>query len=114
MTVALAIAVLVLAVGLIYLLVSRQKQPAEQPDLTPAIQEATSQVASQVVADLLRVNEESRKLDQKTAEAALEKRQAETEATLKQREAEIKSLAERIAKGQEKIEAEVRRRGETD
>lgn len=103
MTVALAIAVLVLALGLIYLLVSRQEQPAEQQDLTPAIQEATSQVASQVVADLLRVNEESRKLDQKTAEAALEKRQAE-----------IKNLAERIAKGQEKIEAEVRRRGETD
>jgi DNA recombination protein RmuC len=103
MTVALALAVLVLALGLIYLLVSRQEQPAEQQDLTPAIQEATSQVASQVVADLLRVNEESRKLDQKTAEAALERRQAE-----------IKNLAERIAKGQEKIEAEVRRRGETD
>jgi DNA recombination protein RmuC len=114
MTVALAIAVLVLALGLIYLLVSRQEQPAEQPDLTPAIQEATSQVASQVVADLLRVNEESRKLDQKTAEAALEKRQAETEAALEQRQAEMKNLAERIAKGQEKIEAEVRRRGETD
>jgi DNA recombination protein RmuC len=114
MTVALAIAVLVLALGLIYLLVSRQEQPAEQPDLTPAIQEATSQVASQVVADLLRVNEESRKLDQKTAEAALEKRQAKTEAALEQRQAEMKNLAERIAKGQEKIEAEVRRRGETD
>jgi DNA recombination protein RmuC len=114
MTAALAIAVLVLAVGLIYLLVSRQGQPAEQQDLTPAIQEATSQVASQVVADLLRVNDESRKLDQKTAEAALEKRQAETEAALEQRQAEIKNLAERIAKGQEKIEAEVRRRGETD
>lgn len=103
MTVALAIAVLVLAVGLIYLLITRQEHPAEQPDLAPAIQEATAQVASQVVADLLRVNEESRKLDAKTAEAALEKRQTE-----------IKSLAERIAKGQEKIEAEVRRRGETD
>jgi DNA recombination protein RmuC len=114
MTAALAIAVLVLALGLIYLLVSRQEQPAEQPDLTPAIQEATSQVASQVVADLLRVNEESRKLDQKTAEAALEKRQTETEAALQQRQAEMKNLAERIAKGQEKIEAEVRRRGETD
>jgi DNA recombination protein RmuC len=103
MTLALAIAVLVLAVGLIYLLIARQEQTLEQPDLAPAIQEATSQVASRVVADLLRVNEESRKLDAKTAEAALEKRQAE-----------IKSLAERIAKGQEKIEAEVRRRGETD
>jgi len=103
MTVFLAIAVVLLAAGLIYVLVAQRPQPAEQPDLTPAIQEATSQVASQVVADLLRVNEESRKLDAKTAEAALEKRQAE-----------IRNLTERIAKGQEKIEAEVRRRGETD
>jgi DNA recombination protein RmuC len=103
MTIVLGIAVVLLAAGLIYALVSRHPEPAEQPDLTPAIQEATSQVASQVVADLLRVNEESRKVDAKTAEAALEKRQAE-----------IRSLTERIAKGQEKIEAEVRRRGETD
>jgi DNA recombination protein RmuC len=102
-TVVLAIAVVLLAAGLVYLLASRREQPAEQPDLGPAIQEATSRVASQVVADLLRVNDESRKLDAKTAEAALDKRQAE-----------IKVLAERIAKGQEKIEAEVRRRGETD
>lgn len=103
MTVVLAIAVVLLAAGLVYLLVSRREQPVEQQDLTPAIHEATSQVASQVVADLLKVNEESRKLDAKTAEAALDRRQAE-----------IKALAERIAKGQEKIEAEVRRRGETD
>ncbi len=103
MTVVLAIAVALLAAGLVYLLVSRREEPVEQQDLAPAIQEATAQVASQVVADLLRVNEESRKLDAKTAEAALDKRQAE-----------IKALAERIAKGQEKIEAEVRRRGETD
>lgn len=103
MTVVLAIAVVLLAAGLIYVLVSRRPEPAEQPDLAPAIQEATSQVATQVVSDLLRVNEEARKVDAKTAEAALEKRQAE-----------IKNLAERIAKGQEKIEAEVRRRGETD
>jgi DNA recombination protein RmuC len=103
MTIVLGIAVVLLAAGLIYVLVTNRPEPAAQPDLTPAIQEATSQVASQVVADLLRVNEESRKLDTKTAEAALDRRQAE-----------IKSLAERIAKGQEKIEAEVRRRGETD
>jgi DNA recombination protein RmuC len=103
MTVVLAIAVVLLAAGLVYVLVAHRPEPAEQPDLAPAIQEATSHVASQVVADLLRVNEESRKLDAKTAEAALDKRQAE-----------IKNLAERIAKGQEKIEAEVRRRGETD
>ena len=103
MTIALAITVLVLAVGLIYLLVARQEQVAEQPDLSPAIQEATSQVASQVVADLLRVNEESRKVDAKTAEAALDKR-----------EAEIKNLAEKIVKGQERIEKQVQDRGETD
>jgi DNA recombination protein RmuC len=98
-TVALAIAVVLLAAGLVYALVSRRQEPLEQPDLGPAIQEATSQA----VADLLRMNTEARKLDAKTAEAALDKRQAE-----------IKGLAERIAKGQEKIEAEVRRRGETD
>lgn len=98
MTVFLAIAVVVLAAGLVYAFVSRRHQPP-QPDLGPAIHEATSKA----VADLLQMNEESRKLDTKTAEAALDKRQAE-----------IKGLAERIAKGQEKIEQEVRRRGETD
>lgn len=103
MTIVLAIAVVLLAAGLVYALLARRPEAPEQPDLTPAIQEATAQVASRVVEDLLRVNEESRKLDTKTAEAALDKRQAE-----------IKALAERIAKGQEKIEAEVRRRGETD
>jgi DNA recombination protein RmuC len=103
MTIALAIAVVLLAAGLIYALVVNRPEPVQQPDLAPAIQEATSEVASRVVADLLRVNEESRKLDTQTAEAALEKRQAE-----------IRNLTERIAKGQEKIEAEVRRRGETD
>ncbi|HEX5763384.1 MAG TPA: DNA recombination protein RmuC [Solirubrobacterales bacterium] len=100
MTVVLAIAVLLLAAGLVYAIVSRPRpEPVEAPDLGPAIQEATSKA----VADLQRMNDESRKLDAKTAEAALDKRQAE-----------IKALAERIAKGQEKIEAEVRRRGETD
>ncbi|HEY5053292.1 MAG TPA: DNA recombination protein RmuC [Solirubrobacterales bacterium] len=98
MTVVLAIAVIVLSAGLVYALVSKPEE-LEQPDLGPAIQEATSKA----VADLLRVNEESRKLDAQASEAALDKRQAE-----------IKGLTERIAKGQEKIEAEVRRRGETD
>ncbi len=100
MTVVLAIAVVVLAAGLVYMLVSGREAPLpEQEDLGPAIQEATSKA----VADLLRVNEESRKLDAQASAAALDKRQAE-----------IKGLTERIAKGQEKIEAEVRRRGETD
>jgi len=99
-TIALAIAVVLLAAGLVYALVSRPRlEPAQPPDLGPAIQEATSKA----VADLQRMNEESRKVDAKTAEAVLQRR-----------EAEIKALAERIAKGQEKIEQEVRKRGETD
>ena len=100
MTVVLAIAVVLLGAGLLYALLSRpEKTVPEAPDLGPAIQEATSKA----VADLQRMNEESRKVDAQAAEATLDKRQAE-----------IKGLAEKIAKGQEKIEAEVRRRGETD
>src|SRR5690349_12471723 len=98
MTVVLAMAVLALAAALVYVI---SRRPAEQApvDHGPAIQEATSKA----IADLLRVNEESRKVDAQTAEAALEKRQAE-----------IRTLTEKIAKGQEKIEAEVRKRGEGD
>ncbi len=81
-------------------LIGRQETPAPvQEDVGPAIQAATSQA----VAELQRMNEESRKLDAQSAEATLDKRQAE-----------IKVLAERIAKGQEKIEREVARRAETD
>ena len=107
MTVALAIAVLVLAVGLIYLLVARQEQPAEQPDLTPAIQEAashaTARALSEALPSFLQAHKQAREVDVKTAEAELDKRQAE-----------IKGLAERIADGQKKIEEQVQRRGETD
>jgi DNA recombination protein RmuC len=100
-TVVLAIAVVVLAAGLVYALISRREQPLpqEQPDFGPAIQEATSRA----IADLLKVGEESRKRDTEAATAVLDKRQAE-----------IAGLAERIAEGQKKIEHEVRRRGETD
>ncbi|MGN6256885.1 MAG: DNA recombination protein RmuC [Solirubrobacterales bacterium] len=107
MTIALAIAVLVLAVALVYLLVAREPEPVEQPDLAPAIQEATSQATARALSEalpgLLQANKEAREVDVKTAEAALDKRQAE-----------IKSLAERIAQGQRKIEEQVQRRGETD
>jgi DNA recombination protein RmuC len=102
-TVVLAIAVVLLAAGLVYLLVGRREQPVEQPDFAAAVQEAASRAVADSLPGLLQANDEARKLDAKTAEAALDKRQAE-----------IKALAERIAKGQEKIEAEVRRRGETD
>jgi len=99
MTVALAIAVLVLALGLIYLLVSRQEQPVEQQDLTPAIQEATSQAMD----NLLKMNEQMRKRENEVATETLDKRQAE-----------IKNLADRIAEGQKRIEEQVRSRGEAD
>ena len=96
----LAIAVVLLAAGLLYMVLARSREGnPEQPDLGPAIQAATSRA----VADLQRMNAESRKVDSQAAEATLDKRQAE-----------IKALAERIAKGQEKIEKEVQRRGETD
>lgn len=98
MTIVLAIAVLALAAALVYV-VARRPEPQVPVDHGPAIQEATSKA----VADLLRVNEEARRADTQAAEATLDKRQAE-----------IKALAERIAKGQEKIEAEVRKRGEGD
>ena len=110
MTVFLAIAVVLLAAALVYLLVSRREEPVEEPDLTPAIQAAAAQVGAQVRDELLQLNDEARKLDAKTAEAALAKRQAEID----KGHAEIKGLAERISRGQEKIEKEVQRRGETD
>ncbi|MFL5902174.1 MAG: DNA recombination protein RmuC [Solirubrobacterales bacterium] len=99
MTIVLAIAVLALAAALVYVVASRPARQAAPIDPGPAIQEATSQA----IADLQRMNEESRKVDAQAAEATLDKRQAE-----------IKALTERIAKGQEKIEAEVRKRGEGD
>jgi DNA recombination protein RmuC len=98
-TIVLAIAVLALAAALVYAIASRPAPQAAPADLGPAIQEATSKA----IADLQRMNEESRKIDVQAAEATLDKRQAE-----------IKALTERIAKGQEKIEAEVRKRGEGD
>jgi DNA recombination protein RmuC len=100
-SVALSIAVVLLAGALVYALLRRRPEPPAQPqvDLGAAVQEATSKA----IGELLQMNEESRKVDTKTAEATLDRRQAE-----------IKALADRIAKGQEKIEKEVQRRGEAD
>jgi DNA recombination protein RmuC len=103
MTIALVFAVLVIAV-LAYLLVNREAvEPQEQPDLAPAIQEAAHEATSRAMDNLLKMNEELRKREAETASETLDKRQAE-----------IRSLAERIAKGQERIEAQVRSRGEAD
>jgi DNA recombination protein RmuC len=102
MTIALVFAVLVIAV-LAYLLATRETEPQEQPDLAPAIQEAAHEATSKAMDNLLKMNEELRKREAETASETLDKRQAE-----------IRSLAERIAKGQERIEAQVRSRGEAD
>jgi DNA recombination protein RmuC len=63
-----------------------------------------------MMSNLLRANEEARKVDVANAAAALDKRQGEID----RRQIEMKQLADRIAQGQEKIEAEVRKRGEVD
>jgi DNA recombination protein RmuC len=110
MTIVLAIAVLLLAAGLVYALLGRREQPAEQPDFAAAVQEAAARAVADSLPSLIQANDEARKLDAKTAEASLAKRQMEID----KGQAEIKGLAERIAEGQVKIEAEVRRRGETD
>jgi DNA recombination protein RmuC len=92
-TVALAIAVVLLAAGLLYAVLARPRQEVvEQPDLGSAIQEATSRA----VADLQRMNEESRKVDAQAAEAALQKR-----------EAEFRRLTEPIGENLKRIEREV-------
>jgi DNA recombination protein RmuC len=110
MTIVLAIAVLALVAALLYVTLGRQEEPAVEPDLGPAIHEATSQVASQMMSNLLQANEEARRVDVANAEAALDKRQGEID----KRQLEIRQLANRIAEGQQKIEAEVRKRGEAD
>jgi DNA recombination protein RmuC len=111
MTVVLAIAVLALVAALLYVLLRpTEEAPAVEPDLGPAIQEATSQVASQMMSNLLQANEEARKVDVANAEAVLQRRQTEID----KRQQEMKVLADRIAEGQVKIEHEVRKRGEAD
>jgi DNA recombination protein RmuC len=82
-----------LALGVLAaVLLRRSPEPVPQHDLGPAIQDATSKA----VADLLRVNEESRKVDTQAAEATLQKR-----------EAEFRRLTEPIGKNLKKIEEEV-------
>jgi DNA recombination protein RmuC len=87
----LAIAVLALVAALVYVVASRP-EPQAAVDPGPAIQEATSRA----VADLQRMNEESRKVDTQTAEAALQKR-----------EAEFRRLTEPIGENLKRIEREV-------
>jgi DNA recombination protein RmuC len=112
MVIVLAIAVLALVAALVYV-VARSK--SAQPELTEEhLAEFLANTGAQIQAQageelrknsehILATGKQQRELDREAAEATLDKRQAE-----------IKALAERIAKGQEKIEAEVRKRGEGD
>lgn len=96
MTIVLAIAVVLLAAGLVHALVNRRPEPIEQPDLAPAIQEATSKAVADMLPALVQTNEQARKIDAKTAEAALQ-----------QREAEFRRLTEPIGENLKRIEREV-------
>jgi DNA recombination protein RmuC len=111
MTIVLLIAVLALAGTLVYvLLAGRREAPAEEVDLTAAVQQAAAEAATEATAHLLRSADESRRVDAEKARVDAEK----ADAALQRREAEIKNLAQRIAEGQARIESEVKRRGETD
>ncbi|HET8639974.1 MAG TPA: DNA recombination protein RmuC [Solirubrobacterales bacterium] len=94
MTIALAIAVVLLAAGLLYALRSRPRD--EAPDLDLAIHEATTKAVSEALPGFLQANAEARKLDTQTAEAALQKR-----------EAEFRRLTEPIGENLKRIEHEV-------
>jgi DNA recombination protein RmuC len=96
MMIVLALAVLALAGALVYVLLSRREEPAEEVDLAAAVQQAAAEAASEATAALLRGAKESRELDAKTAEAALERR-----------EAEFRRLAEPIGENLRRIEREV-------
>jgi DNA recombination protein RmuC len=93
-TIALAIAVVLLAAGLLYALRSRPRD--EAPDLDSAIHEATTKAVSEALPGFLQANAEARKLDTQTAEAALQKR-----------EAEFRRLTEPIGENLKRIEREV-------
>ena len=93
-TIALAIAVVLLAAGLLYALRSRPRD--EAPDLDSAIHEATTKAVSEALPGFLQANAEARKLDTQTAEAALQKR-----------EAEFRRLTEPIGENLKRIEHEV-------
>jgi DNA recombination protein RmuC len=111
-TVVLAIAVLALAAALVYVVArSKSAQPElSQERLVEFMANTSAQIQAQAGEELrknsehiLATGKQQRDQDREAAEATLDKRQAE-----------IRALAERIAKGQEKIEAEVRKRGEGD
>ncbi|HEX5712729.1 MAG TPA: DNA recombination protein RmuC [Solirubrobacterales bacterium] len=96
MTVVLAIAVVVLAAGLVYALVIRRDEPIEQPDFEAAVRDAAAQVGAQMRDEFVQFNNEARKVDATTAEAALARR-----------EAEFRRLTEPMGENLKRIEREV-------
>jgi DNA recombination protein RmuC len=104
-TVALAIAVLVLAAALLYALLGRREQdPAEEVDLAATVRQAAAEAATEATSHLLRSAEEQRrgadeqrKADARSAEAALQKREAEFRALTKPIDENLKRIEREVA-----------------
>ena len=96
MTLVLAIAVALLAAGLAYVLFLNRQEPIEQPDFEAAVRDAAAQVGAQMRDEFVQFNNEARKVDATTAEAALA-----------QREAEFRRLTEPMGENLQRIEREV-------
>jgi DNA recombination protein RmuC len=105
-TVALAIAVLLLAAALVYALLGRREpeEPAEQVDIAATVKQAAAEAATEATSHLLRSAEqqrrgaeEQRRADAKSAEAALQKREAEFRALTKPIDENLKRIEREVA-----------------
>jgi DNA recombination protein RmuC len=103
--IALAIAVVLLAAGLVYALVSqRHEEPREEVDLATTVQQAAAQAATEATSHLLRSAEEQhrnaeqqRQAEAKAAEAALQKRETEFRALTKPIDENLKRIEREVA-----------------
>ncbi|HEX8752450.1 MAG TPA: DNA recombination protein RmuC [Solirubrobacterales bacterium] len=105
MTVALAIAVVLLAAGLVYALATgRREEPREEVDMEAAVRQAAAEAATEATSHLLRSAEEQRrsaeeqrKADARSAEAALQKREAEFRALTKPIDDNLKRIEREVS-----------------
>jgi hypothetical protein len=67
-----ALVLCALVAGLTYVLASRRARPLEQPDLTPAIQQAAREATAHAMDSVLKMNEELRKRESEVAVEALD------------------------------------------
>jgi DNA recombination protein RmuC len=104
MTIVLAIAVVLLAAGLVYALAAgRREEPREEVDVEATVRRAAAEAATEATSHLLRSAEEQRR-------GAEEQRRADArnaEAALQKREAEFRALTKPIDENLKRIEREV-------